>query len=259
MNNNGGVSKPARIWFATISTASGYVPGPQTGVVYTRGQKELGAAGFEHWQALFYLDKAQRLSWLKRHISETGHFEICRSEAAEEYVWKEDTRIADTQVKIYLFSMNSELSPCKEADLRTGMQYWTAPSPETSMPSQAMYLYIVTTHSLESVQILLDRLESKKKYMCSGVILELVNHEMRGNSQGWELTLRIPEPNGGTATVVRKVLLSTSFVETSTWPTYFDGSTAIRSWWKSKEVHSHFRQTKYGLRAISPPDNGTQH
>lgn len=111
---------------------------------------------------------------------------------------------------------------------------------------------------LVSAQILLDRLESKKKYMCSGVILELANLEMHGNRQVWTLTLRIPVPNGGTDTVVRNVLLSTSFEEISMLPICSDGSTVTRSWWKSKEVVSHFKQSKYGLQAICPPANGTQ-
>ena len=88
----------ARIWCATIPTASGYVPGSTSGVVYTRGQKEVGEGGFEHWQAIFYLEKPQRCTWLQKNICSTGHYERCRSEAGEAYVWKEDTRVAESQV-----------------------------------------------------------------------------------------------------------------------------------------------------------------
>ncbi len=93
---NGTTSKPARIWFATIPAAN-YEPSLPDGVVYTRGQREIGEGGFEHFQSVFYLERPQRISWLKK-LHATAHWEICRSTAAEAYVWKESTRVANTQV-----------------------------------------------------------------------------------------------------------------------------------------------------------------
>lgn len=97
-------TKPARIWLGTIPYSAddglhhrldclvGH------GLTYSKGQRETGhTTGYDHWQLIIYLSKPQRLSWLKKEISSVGHWEPSRSEAADAYVWKDDTSVPDTR------------------------------------------------------------------------------------------------------------------------------------------------------------------
>lgn len=89
----------ARYWLLTIPTLT-YPNEPTLSgdLVYLKGQKEQGSeSGYEHWQVLAVFGKKQRLRGVKQHFCDTAHCEPSRSEAANEYVWKEDTRVPGTQ------------------------------------------------------------------------------------------------------------------------------------------------------------------
>lgn len=103
MSNKNG---PARIWMGTLP----YTSEPNLcnrldkfikyELNYAKGQRELGAGGLDHWQFIINLTKPQRLSWLKKNISSQCHWEPTRSDAANNYVWKEDTAIPDTRFEM---------------------------------------------------------------------------------------------------------------------------------------------------------------
>lgn len=66
-------------------------------VQYLRGQLEIGHnTGFRHWQLLLVLSSKQRLSFVTATFP-GGHWELSRSSAATDYVWKEETRVEGTQ------------------------------------------------------------------------------------------------------------------------------------------------------------------
>lgn len=94
-------SKPARIWLGTIPYSDQYdlterLTDP--GVAYGKGQRERGAdTGYEHWQLIVYLKKPQRRSKLVSIFGSNTHWEPTRSEAADAYVWKDDTSVAGTR------------------------------------------------------------------------------------------------------------------------------------------------------------------
>lgn len=68
------------------------------GCRYIRGQLECGhETGYRHWQLLIVFKKKQSLQAAQRIFGGDWHGELTRSEAADEYVWKEDTRIEGTQ------------------------------------------------------------------------------------------------------------------------------------------------------------------
>lgn len=70
-------------------------------VAYVRGQREIGDGGFEHWQVFVQFNRNVRLQACKDLTSSpTGHWEPTRSKAAEEYVWKEDTRVDGSQFEL---------------------------------------------------------------------------------------------------------------------------------------------------------------
>jgi len=92
----------ARYWLLTIPTST--FPNQPTisgDLVYCKGQKETGSTtGYEHWQLLAVFSKKLRLRAVKLHFCAEAHCEPSRSEAANEYVWKEDTRVPDTQFEL---------------------------------------------------------------------------------------------------------------------------------------------------------------
>ena len=93
------MSAKARYWLLTIPH-HGYTPFRPPSVCYIRGQLESGGTtGFLHWQLLVQFDSQQRLATVKR-IFGPWHAEPSRSAAADEYVWKEETRVAGTQFEL---------------------------------------------------------------------------------------------------------------------------------------------------------------
>lgn len=93
-------TKPARIWIGTIPYSPEYdLFGRFNGfVAYAIGQRELGAnTNYEHWQIVIHCLKPNRLTALKKHFGDQCHWEPTLSAAAESYVHKDDTAIADTR------------------------------------------------------------------------------------------------------------------------------------------------------------------
>lgn len=85
-------------WLLTIPKES-WEPCLPPGVQYIKGQAERGEdTGYEHWQVLVILERKGSLTSIKSIFGITGiHGELTRSKAAEDYVWKEATRMEGTQ------------------------------------------------------------------------------------------------------------------------------------------------------------------
>lgn len=96
----------ARYWLLTIPHAN-FLPYLPPTVSYIRGQLEQGEnTGYLHWQIIVHFSKKVRLRRIRELFGETCHAETTRSEAAEEYVWKDDTRIANTQFELGKLPIN---------------------------------------------------------------------------------------------------------------------------------------------------------
>lgn len=91
-----------RYWMLTIPRAEWEVPETlPDGVTWIKGQVERGAGtSYEHWQAVVGFSKKVRLTRVKAVFGDQCHAELTRSEAAEDYVWKEETRVEGTQFEI---------------------------------------------------------------------------------------------------------------------------------------------------------------
>lgn len=83
-------------WVLTIP-ANDYVPSDRPEIVWSRGQREIGEGGYEHWQILVAFRTKTSLAGCKAIFGRTCHAELSRSEAAAAYVWKEETRVEGTQ------------------------------------------------------------------------------------------------------------------------------------------------------------------
>jgi len=89
--------RQAFYWILTLSAAVHPAqPALVPGVQWIKGQKESGSGGFEHWQFVVGLSAKGSVRTLQGMFPGC-HAEATRSKAAEEYVWKEDTRIDGTQ------------------------------------------------------------------------------------------------------------------------------------------------------------------
>lgn len=90
----------ARYWLLTIPHHE-YTPFLPDGVACIRGQLESGnETGYLHWQLLVTFSTKVRLATVKRTFGDACHAEPSRSEAADEYVWKEDTRVDGTPFEL---------------------------------------------------------------------------------------------------------------------------------------------------------------
>lgn len=82
-------------WIATIPYSE-WKPELASGVRWAKGQHERGDGGFEHWQVIFAFERKKSLVAAKTTIGvESAHLELCRSAAADDYVWKEETRVGE--------------------------------------------------------------------------------------------------------------------------------------------------------------------
>jgi len=88
----------ARYWLLTPVEHLPNEPELSGDIVYLKGQQERGEeTGLLHWQLLVVFSKKLRLRGVKSHFCPQAHCEPSRSVAANDYVWKEDTRVPDTQ------------------------------------------------------------------------------------------------------------------------------------------------------------------
>lgn len=76
-----------------------FVPYLPPGITYIKGQMEIGEGGFTHWQVLVHASRSRRLAWIRTTFG-PFHAELTRSAAADDYVWKEATRVPGTQFEL---------------------------------------------------------------------------------------------------------------------------------------------------------------
>lgn len=70
-------------------------------LVWAKGQAERGNnTGYVHWQLVVGARKPIRLRTIRSIFGNSVHAEPTRSKAAEDYVWKDDTRIPNTQFEV---------------------------------------------------------------------------------------------------------------------------------------------------------------
>lgn len=95
------MARQGRYWLLTIP-ADDWTPPGDLGAdfSYLRGQLELGAGGFRHWQVLAAFKTNKRLASVKAAFTNTTHAELSRSDAATDYVWKDDTAVEGTRFQL---------------------------------------------------------------------------------------------------------------------------------------------------------------
>lgn len=99
----------AKYWLLTIPSHL-FIPYLPPNADYISGQLESGSqTGYTHWQLLVCFKSKLRLAGVKSIFGSECHAEPSRSDAAREYVHKEDTRIEGTQFTLgqYPFRRNN--------------------------------------------------------------------------------------------------------------------------------------------------------
>jgi len=109
INSIGGLVSPqqsvqpirqARYWLLTIPGEE-WQPSLPESCAYIKGQREVGPeTGYVHWQVLCIFKNKIRLRGVKSVFGPRVHAEPTRSAAADEYVWKEATRVAGSQFEL---------------------------------------------------------------------------------------------------------------------------------------------------------------
>lgn len=90
----------ARYWILTIKHAD-FLPYLPPGCTWIRGQLERGEqSGYLHWQVAIACSSKVSRQFIIRTFGIGVHAEPTRSDAADEYVWKEETRIPGTQFEL---------------------------------------------------------------------------------------------------------------------------------------------------------------
>lgn len=67
------------------------------GVQFFAGQEEIGEGGFRHWQCIAYFKRKISLMGAKEMFPRETHIEPSRSIAVENYVFKDETKVAGTE------------------------------------------------------------------------------------------------------------------------------------------------------------------
>jgi len=88
-----------KYWILTMPQHT-YVPHPHSAIEYSKGQLEQGEGGYLHWQVIVGFKKKTRLLGVKKIFGQECHAELTRSDAADDYVMKEETRIEGTRFQL---------------------------------------------------------------------------------------------------------------------------------------------------------------
>lgn len=92
------VRRQGTYWLLTVPHAH-FVPYVPKGVAWIKGQLELGEGGFLHWQLIVGFQNKCSLNQV-RQVFGPFHAELTRSNAAEDYVWKEETAVVGTKFEL---------------------------------------------------------------------------------------------------------------------------------------------------------------
>lgn len=133
-------------------------------------------------------------------------------------------------------SSNSELSPSRETERRTGMTYGPPPSPEILAEFPRTSEYVVTLHCEPSARSFYYQLALRDLVRSIGAEVELVSQERPGKEPVWRVILKTQEQSSGVGIQVKQMLLSMNLEEASIYPTCLGGWIDTRVELKSRDL-----------------------
>lgn len=117
-----------------------------------------------------------------------------------------------------------------------GTLFGTWRNQDNSTELTEAFWFVITAPSRGSVRTICNLHPWSGPSLYSGERLVQESLDWRGNSQVWQLTLKIQEPSFGMVTRARNMLLLTNFEEVLTSPMSYDGLTGILSLWRSRDL-----------------------
>lgn len=258
VNTSMGQSNQGRYWLLTIPHEMFEVPEVlDCRLQCLHGQLERGGGGYLHWQLLAAFKKKTRLGGVKSIFGQQCHCELSRSSAADAYVFKEATRVDGTQFELgeRAFKRNS---PTDWDLVRTNCRAGKF----DLIPGDVYVRYYGNLRKIYS--------DHAKPMPIVRTCRVFVGPTGTGKSRlAWEEAgthAYIKNPTtkwwcGYQGNLyyyqVKRMLLSMNLEEISEYPTCYDGSIDILSYWKSKVVRSPLKQKSSGSVLTSVQENGT--
>lgn len=91
-----------KFWILTIPYADWQPPTniSNCNASYIAGQREISDTGYDHWQVVAYYTNKVRLGTVKADFTNTTHAEPTRSDAARDYVWKDETSVEGSRFEL---------------------------------------------------------------------------------------------------------------------------------------------------------------
>lgn len=116
----------ARYWLLTIPVNDYTKPTELSQpLVWLRGQQERGNnTDYEHWQLFAAYNRQVRLGQLKKDFGRTVHAEPSRSEAAEQYVFKDDTAVEGKLSSLTISSLGTRFELGRKPLKRSSSTDW---------------------------------------------------------------------------------------------------------------------------------------
>nr|WAE43114.1 MAG: replication associated protein [Cressdnaviricota sp.] len=149
--------------------------------------------------------------------------------------------------------LNLESSQFVETLPLIGSPYGPPPSPEILKTYLHQSEYRIIMPCGPSAPIMLSVQHLKEQFMSFGEVLVLANQDVLGMKRELAVTLKIPNQSFGTATVVKKMLLSMNFEEQLMWRTSSDGLIVTQSLWSLKGHPAPYWQLVSGSPVTSIP------
>lgn len=251
----------ARFWLLTIRHAD-FVPYLPPTIDYLRGQLERGDGGFLHWQLVVHFARKVRLGGVKSIFGDSAHAEPTRSDAARDYVWKEDTAVANTRFELGKLPIRRGNSADWEI-IRENAKLGRLDDIPGDIYCRLynnlkrFSIFYNFLNFLESLSIIWRRLESSERLQCTGAALVQANLDAPGTKPVWTLTLKILGPSFGMDTELINMLSWTNFGVELISLTSYDGSTDTQSSLRLKVRVSSLPPPTSGLQATWTPVNGS--
>lgn len=90
-----------RYYLFTIPYGTEFYPDQlQEGVIWMKGQREIGESGYDHWQVMMCFNKKMRPGGVRKMFPNIHNELVMSLEDCEQYVWKDETSVEGTRFEI---------------------------------------------------------------------------------------------------------------------------------------------------------------
>jgi len=166
------------------------------GISWLKGQREIGAGGLDHWQFVAAFSRKKSLVAVLQ-LFPRCHAELTRSDAACDYVWKDDTAVAGTRFEHGVKPINRSIAIEWEVSNNYNTSpYGSPPKEEISNRSHPVFVFKVIGPSALLERIMPSLFLLSAEPSSTRGLLEVVSPIKHGRSSQM-LLLKTHGPSGG--------------------------------------------------------------